>query len=195
MTLISTLFPSGGGGVPYPSGVPVIDAIGDIISESPGALGRDYLKAFTPRADVTVDKVWWWRHVATAANVYVGVYDNSGNLLSDCAVDADTTTGVHEVNSTNFDLTAGSLYYLAINQSAKVFGCDTTLATDEVLSFQLTVGSREDLGLYSGGTAPPGARSWGAPYKARANAALLDPITMSGFTTHTLIISMGIVPT
>ena len=75
---------------------------------------------FIPFNDVTVSEVGYWREGTTAADVYVGIYDASGTLLTDCAVDTDTTQGLHAVSTTNVDLTGGNKYYIAINQSAQV---------------------------------------------------------------------------
>lgn len=196
MTALSTLVGGGGGAKPYPSGRPIVGAWPNAVAAS-NQVGIDYLKPFVPRADVTVDKLWWYRAAATSGNAYLGMVDASGNRLDDCAVDAVTTVGLHEVSTTNFDLTAGNLYYLIMNLSANnIAGGDTLGTTDEVLSAQAIFAKDEeiDLGIYASGTFPTSFQSAITAQKTRTNAAVPDPLTLTGWSGGARIMLFGAVP-
>jgi len=193
MTLSSTLFPAaGGGGVPYPAGTHILSPWPNTMATQ-SQVDQDILLPFVPRYDVTIDKLWYYRNASTAGNVYMGAYDNSGNLLSDCAVDSDTTIGLHEIDSTNFDLTAGNLYYWMFNQSAAVIGGDATGGTDEENAFLNAYAHANpfDLAMFSGGTFPSNGRARCYASKTRTNAAPIDPITMSGWDVSTRVYIFG----
>lgn len=196
MTALSTLFPSASGGTPYPSGVQIVGPIPDTVTAA-NLADTDYLLPFVPRADVTIDKLWWYRFDATAANIYMGMIDSSGNRLDDCAVDSDTTAGLHEISSTNFDLTAGNWYGIIINASAGVIGGEGSAArTDNIMSQQAAYIATNPLPLsiYSGGTFPVLAERFIQATKSRTNAAVPDPVTMSGFAGATDHLLFGAVP-
>ena len=156
----------------------------------------DYIFPWAPRKLLTVDKVAWYRDAGTAANVYVGLYNSAGTLLTDCAVDSDTTTGWHAVDTTNVTLSAGQVYYLAANVSGDVMGTwsltnqtsagnMSSVYADQVTDYghNLTIGSA------------PGTATLPTYSKARTNAALLSSLTMSGWSDSTSGIApvMGVV--
>ncbi|HAH10225.1 MAG TPA: hypothetical protein DCL48_09000 [Alphaproteobacteria bacterium] len=183
MTLASALFGGGGSGLPYLSGVlyPCLNYSGSIAS----TINRDYLLTFAPRKSVTVDKVAWHRDQATAANIYVGIYSSAGVLLTNCAVDTDTTVGWHAVDTTNITLLPTQVYFFAINVSADVLTIANT-----------TPGNSADYGgLVQLGVAMSASTGVSGAFKARTNAALLSSLTMSGFTVMgTDIPALGFVP-
>jgi hypothetical protein len=197
MTDLSALGSGGGGNKPYPSGVPLIGPIPNNLATGLIA-GHDYLLPFVPRADVTVDKLWWYRYSATAASIYMGLVDSSGNRLDDCAVDSDTTVGIHEVDTTNFDLTAGTWYGVIINPSASsVASGDQMGSTDQDLSAQIAYNYAHpmDIGLFASGTFPSSGRTLMTARKSRTAAAVADPTTMTGWAGNIGFIPfIGIVP-
>jgi hypothetical protein len=170
MTLASALY-GGSGGLPYLTGAlyPLFNYSGTNASTS----GRDVLSTFSPRRAVTVDKVAWHRDQGTAANVYVGIYSSAGTLLTNCAVDANTTTGWHAVDTTNITLLPTAVYFFAINVSADVL----------TMSPSHTPNSAEYGEMIQLGATPGAASGISTIYKARANAALLSSLVMSGFTS------------
>lgn len=189
----SELFAAGGGGVPYASGVPHWWTIPNGLTATAGAAGEDMLQAFVPRADVTIDKVAWLRASASAADVYVGVYDKTGALLSDCAVDSDTTVTTHEVSTTAVNLLQGELYFWCMNQSAGVACFDATAAGDNEVLDRMLKNYIPDLSNM--GTLPTSGWQLGGMWSnARANAALLSSITLSNFDTYNRIAMTGVTP-
>lgn len=151
---------------------------------------NDYIVPFTPRADVTVDKVAWYRTSGAAASVYVGIYSIDGTLLTDCANDFTNNIGWHGVETTNVDLLQGSLYWLALNASAGVAataGASTGVygspgqAYTSVYGFAVNVGSA---------TNTAGA----AQLKPRTAGTLLSSLTMSGWGSSPNAALMGIIP-
>jgi hypothetical protein len=185
MTLASALF--GVSDAPYVAGsvYQSIPYVAEGVVASP--VNTDVIVPFVPRATFTLDKVAWSRDQATAANVYVGLYNAAGTLLTDCAVDTDTTTGWHLVDTTNVVLRVNQLYYLAWNGSADVASTHRVASTPEATIYFLDrYGTQTNLGLSN-----PGAAQ-----KARTNAALLSTLTLSGWanmTTNAAIL-MGVVP-
>jgi len=182
MTLASALY-GGSGGLPYLTGAlyPLFNYSGSNASSA----GRDYLLAYSPRRAVTVDKVAWHRDQGTAANVYVGIYSSAGVLLTNCAVDANTTTGWHAVDTTNITLMPTAVYFFAINVSADVL----TMSTGH------PVQSAEYGEMIQLGTTPVAASGTSGAYKTRTNAALLANLVMSGFTLMDQgAPSLGLVP-
>lgn len=187
----------GGGGHPYPSGVPIIGPIPDQVGAA-NSSNTDYLLSFVPRADVTVDKLWWYRASATAGNIYMGVIDASGNRLDDCAVDSNTTIGVHEISTTNFDMVAGNWYGVIINGSAGVIGGEPSPSRSDTVNAQHAVYAMlnpPQLSMFSGGTFPLTSERWSMISRSRTNAAVPDPATMTGYNAGNDILLMGIVPT
>lgn len=198
MTALSSLLPASGfGGAPYLAGRFYPMCLPNQFNLTTGAAAdRDYLLPFTPRADVTVDEVGWVRANTTAGNVYVGIYDSSGNLLTDCAVDSDTTAGLHAVSTTNVALSRGETYYLALNQSAAVANVDVTSTSDAEYTVQQMMGFL-NVGFATDQTYGANAAEMtnAASYKSRSNAALSDPLTLTGFTFDgNSMMHMGIVP-
>lgn len=196
MTALSTLVGGGGGGHPYPSGVHVGSRFVNAFAAN-GAINEDYLLPFVPRADVTVDKLWWVRTDATAGNIYMALVDRSGNRLDDCAVDSSTTTGVHEIESTNFDLTAGTWYGIILNQSVDTAAVDPLAAADEEVAAAIAYANDHplDFGLFTSGTFPSFGITAVTAIKSRTNAAVPDPLTMTGWSnTNARVPLMGIVP-
>lgn len=150
---------------------------------------RDYIVALTPRADVTVSKLWFCRVVTTAGNTYLGLYNYAGALLTDCAVHSGTTAGFQQISTTAVALTGGQQYWFVINSSAAVVQGDSVTQSDtEVVPYRAQLGYAFDLGV----TNPNIGQI--AAYKARANAALLSSLTMSGFTADSFVPLAGIVP-
>lgn len=143
MTNFNDFFPAAAGalaGVPYAPGVPVsISALDSFSNATVYAINVDNLIPFIVRADVAIDAVWWHRNNTTDANVYVGIYDAIGNLLTDCAVDADTTVGVHSVATTPITLTAGEIYYIALNESAQVATCADVQGSAAIYALQMAL--------------------------------------------------------
>jgi len=197
MTALSTLFPSAGGGsAPYPSAGYHSIGLGDLANTWGASLSSntDYLFPFVPRADVTVDSLYYLRRFS-GGDVALGMYDNSGNLLSDCALDSVTTAGYHEVATTNFDLTAGELYWWLINtSSASAVTADFLATSDQCISGILSRSIEVPGGMYSGGTAPTASNNRAGISKSRTNAIAPSTITMSGWDATTTIIVGGIVP-
>jgi hypothetical protein len=154
---------------------------------------KDFLTPFMVRADVILDEVFWLRANTTAANVYVGIYGATGTLLTDCAVDANTTVGYHAVSTTAITLKAGNIYYLALNQSAAVAGSDAIAQGDPQYTWQLL----KAMAVYdirmSATTPGPDSISGGFE-KSRTNAALLSTQTMSGWTLSSALHLGGFVP-
>lgn len=190
---------SSGGAVAWPSDVPHFFLTCESLSAaSLPQQNYDILLPFVPPADVTIKSVNWMRVATNAANVYVGIYNNSGTLLTDCAVDTGTTTGLHEVSTTHTDLTAGNLYWYALNQSSSVANIDTRGTSDidyHGVYNRFLAGQQPDFKIYSGGTAPTtSSQISGVMRKSRTNAALLSTITLSGFEATARSITAGVTP-
>ena len=152
---------------------PLAQAIGTTAS----VINEDTLIPFSVRKTVTVDKVAWWRDNTTAGNAYVGIYNTAGTLLTDCAVDSNTTVGLHAVDTTNVTLLPGRIYYLSANLSVDIAA--TVDGTPAGGMTQLDVFGA-NLGL---GVAPVASTSLTVfAAKARSNAALPSTQTMSGWT-------------
>lgn len=182
-------------GINYPSNVPqIVSPLNSVAAVTSCAVNTDYLIPFLCRADVSVDAVWWQRGNTSAGNVYVGLYDADGTLLTDCAVDADTTAGFHSVSTTPVALTAGSLYYLAMNQSVQVVVCDNGTGADGELTYWLLNGvPAYDIRMTT--TTPSGLNIAAASFsKARTNAALPSTQTMNSWTLQDDRFLGGFVP-
>lgn len=149
--------------------------------------GTDWLAPFSVRQAVTIDGVFWHRQDPTAANVYVGIYDDALNLLTDCAVDADMTApAFHVVSTTPITLIPGKVYYFAINQSVIVASRQSTVVGFEETFYDFA--TRPDMVA-----APNISHSSRCYLKARANAALLNPAVLSGWTATNLFACGGFV--
>lgn len=191
----SELFPGGGGSIPYESGIPHWWTIPNNLATTGGGVSNyDLLQPFRARADMTVDKVAWLRHAGSASNVYVGIYDKTGTLLSDCAVDTDTTTSTHEVETTNFDISQGELYFWCLNQSSfPVANIDDTASNDPEILDRMLSGYVPDLSVM--GTLPSAGYHLGGMWRnARTNAPLLSSITLSDFDAYDRIAMAGVTP-
>lgn len=187
----SELFAAGGAGLPYQSNLPHWWTLPNSLVGTSAGGNADLLQPFIPRADVTIDHVNWLRANTTAANVYLGIYDKDGTLLTDCAVDSDTTATQHEVSTTAVNLIGGNQYFWCLNQSTSVAASDVVAATDPenamFLGFQPNLGSM--------GTLPGnGYRTGGLYDNARTNAALLSSITLSDFDEYNRVIAAGVTP-
>lgn len=151
-------------------------------------VNTDWLAPFSVREPVTIDGVFWYRDSATAANVYVGIYDKDLNLLTDCAVDADTTAAAyHVVPTTPVTLLPGKIYYHALNQSVLVAmrgTGDANLFAEAMSPFA----TRPD--MVAAPNIDPVRRMY---LKARANGALLNPAVLSGWTPTNLFAVGGFV--
>jgi len=164
-----------------------------IVETTAGATGRDYLMPFFVRKSVAISQVGWFRKVVTAANVYVGIYNSAGTLLTDCAVDADTSANVwHVVPTSAVNLTAGSIYYALLNQSVDVAGAwplAQANTTQELVSGPGVYGYALGLGV-------SGVISGLTTYrKSRVAAAPLASLVMSGWANETGVTpAMGFVP-
>lgn len=181
-----------------PAGAPVTPYVSDALNGflpilagsnvTSFTVGTDWLVPFTVRETVTVDGVWWSRGNTTAANVYVGIYDVDGVLLTNCAVDANTTAGYHVVSTAPVILVPHQVYYGAINQSVLV--CERN-------DIWLVTALATTLGEFAQRPAMMAAVSaaWSDQplYKARANAALLSNLVMTGWTGAALYMTGGFV--
>lgn len=199
MTLATALYGGGGAtkyrpGNLYPQNPSGIDT-------TASAANYDYLIPWSPRANMTLDRVAWYRDNSSSANVRVGLYSSAGVLLTDCANDNNTATGWHLVDTTNVALTANTFYWLCWNSSADVAGTQVqatgTAIADIRPRFEELV---FEYGLAVGMGAAPGVTMDG-PYltKVRTNAALLATLVMSGWSTGgisspSVVPAMGVVP-
>jgi hypothetical protein len=183
MTLASALYGSGGA-EKYRAGNLYL-AIPTPIEAASCSTGTDYIVPFIPRANMTLDRVAWYRDAGTAANVYVGLYSSAGVLLTDCAVDTNTTTGWHLVDTTDVALTANEFYWLCLNCSVDVVGVTSAYSANAAASIRPTYEAMiERYGIAIGiGIADTDLRGV-AQAKTRANAALLSTLTMSGFNLN-----------
>lgn len=181
MTTLSSLL--GASGAPYASGrFYPLTILNNFVANN-GDANRDYILPFTPRADVTIDAVGWVRRSTAAANIYVGIYDATGSLLTDCAVDSETSTGLHEVSTTAVTLSGSTPYYALLNQSVSaIANIDAISTTGAAYPLQLT-GYAEGFAKL-GGTYPSSPINFGSGvhYKARTAAAPLSSLTMTGWT-------------
>lgn len=189
MTALSSILPSSGGDLPYVSGNTHFVSRCDNPATSSLSVNRDNMWPFVPRSDVTVSDLAWHRDAATAANVYIGIYSGDGaTLLSDCAVDADATVGMHVVSTTDFDMTKGELYWLCLNQSAQVAASDFFSDADEgtlIDGWRFGAGMGIDFNLYSTFRSYNINSGNGHMYKARTTAALPSTQTMSSWLQET----------
>ena len=193
MTLLSTLV-GGGSAASYRAGN-LYPALPRAIQTTASAADNDHIVPWLPRATMTLDKVAWYRDIATAANVYVGLYDSAGTLLTDCAVDIDTTTGWHLVDTTNVTLVAGSFYWLAWNASADVAGTQAFISNTSYAAIDPTYDVLAELaGLAVGIGTADATISGVAQKKSRINAALLSSLTMSGWALDAAPPALGVVP-
>lgn len=181
----------------YPSGQPFWFTLPNNLAGFRSKANEDILVPFIPPADVSIDSVDWIRNSTSAANVYVGIYDAAGTLLTDCAVDSVTTAGLHQVDTTNADLTGGNLYYWCLNQSSSVAVIDNYSAGDievEAAIHRFSRGEQVNLAMLS--SLPSEARSLAYfVSKARTNAALLSSLTLTGWTASASdIIAAGVTP-
>jgi len=185
------IFGGGRSGSPYQPGVfyPAIQ-LNTFTTAMP--VNRDYITPFQPRSIITVGEIGYKRVNYTAGNIYVGIYDFAGNLLTDCAVDATTTAGLHAVSTTPVPLDAGEWYWIAINASSGVVGGDAAVSSDpepqdwyatrNMLGYAVDVGFNPLLGT-----------SKLSAYKARSNAALPSTQTMTGWTPDTFTPFIGVI--
>ena len=195
MTALSTLVGGGGGANAWPSNVPHVFMLPNNMMGTQTQANYDMLCSFVPPADVTIDSVDWFRGTATAGNAYVGVYDASGTLLTDCGVDNDATVGFHQVSTTNTDLAGGALYYWCLNVSATIAGIDSAATTDpELIARMVTLEAHQpDFSIL--GTSPTvGNLLSGLIRKSRSNAALLSNLTMSGWDVWGRYTTAGVTP-
>lgn len=77
----------------------------------------DHVGFFRVQQACRVDAIRWERASVSVANVYVAIYDQDGNILTDCPVDADTTVGSHSVACTEFALIPSQFYAIQLNGS------------------------------------------------------------------------------
>ena len=187
MTLASALFGGGGRG-PYIPGKIYPFSVAGTFDTVASVVNQDRIFPFIPRKNATLDRVCWYRDNTTAGNAYVGVYSSAGVLLTNCAVDADTTVGWHAVDTTNVALSASSTYYICINVSVDIAG---TMVVNR--NIPASDGAIESVYLQDAGMAADlGAAASFIALKARTNAALLSTLTMSGFTGATSMACMGL---
>jgi len=195
MSTWESIFPAaaGGGTLPYQSLVPHnLRRMSNSVTVSDAFINQDYLIAFTARSDVTINRVWWVRGNTTAADVFVGIYSATGTLLTNCAVDANTVQGVHQVTTSNVNLVAGGLYYFAINESALVAVCAPVLnSSGEEINQALNFINLNVL-IYS--TIPNHAAVISSARKDRTAALMPATQTMTGWTAQALAIYGGFTP-
>ena len=169
-------------------------AIGLGIGTGVSLANVDCIMPFSPRRNVTVDRVAWYRDNTTAANVYVGIYSSAGVLLTDCAVDTDTVVGWKAVNTTDVALVQDEIYWLAWNASVDVAGTWALASSATLTSISPTYEAYvETYGMAVGIGTADNVMAGAAQQKARTNAALLSTLTMSGFSLLSLMPGVGIV--
>lgn len=78
---------------------------------------RLYLFPFVVRKAVTIDELFWYRDETDNANVYVGIMDQDGTAVTDCAADSDTTVEVRKVSTSSVELSPDKSYVFGINSS------------------------------------------------------------------------------
>jgi hypothetical protein len=171
-------------------------SVGGQVSTAASTVDTDHVFAFIPRRTATLDRVCWNRDNGTAGNAYVGVYSSAGVLLTNCAVDSDTTTGWHAVDTTNVLLLNTSYYYICINVSVDIAGTMLTNGGWPMDAPNASAGKtagaiHPDYILWSGLNTDLGAAEYIAT-KARANAALLSSLTLSGFSAGSSMPAMGL---
>jgi hypothetical protein len=195
MTLASALFGGGGGAIKYRAGNLYL-ANPQAISTGASVADTDYIIPFSPRVSMTLDRVAWYRDIGTAANVRVGLYSSAGTLLTDCAVDTNTTTGWHLVDTTNVNLQASEFYWLCWNASADCAGTAANRTQDADANQRPPYADLLDrFGLAVGiGTATSVDQRGVAQIKARTNDALLSTLTMSGWAETVNPVAMGVIP-
>ena len=185
------IFGGGRSGSPYQPGVfyPAIQ-LNTFTTAMP--VNRDYITPFQPRSIITVGEIGYKRVNYTSGNIYVGIYDFAGNLLTDCAVDANITGGFHAVSTTPVLLDAGEWYWIAVNASSAVVNADSVVtgdaelygwyATRNMLGYAVDVGFDPILGTFKL-----------TGYKSRSNAALPSTQTMTGWTADTFTPFIGVI--
>jgi|21_taG_2_1085346.scaffolds.fasta_scaffold44132_2 hypothetical protein len=198
MTALSTLFPSVGGAVDYTSNIPIFAQFPSNWNTSAHSAGKDYFIPLQVRAEVTIDEVFWLRHATTAGNVYVGICDASGNVLTDCAVDSDTTIGLHAVSTTPVTLSPSTQYYLMFNSSVLNIGkADGGANADGEWPLQvaMAISNGINMDLFTGTNWAANAnRIVGARSATRANAAFPDPMTIGSWDYTATIFAIGVIP-
>ena len=197
MTLATALYGGGGSGTKYRAGNLYLAAPG-AIGTTASSINVDTIIPFSPRLNMTLDRVAWYRDNTNAGNVYVGLYSSAGVLLTDCALDNDTTAGWHLVDTTNVALTANEFYWLCWNASADVAGTQTLSTSDAVASLRPTYEAlMEQYGLAIGIGGTSTDMRGTAQAKTRTNAALLATLTMSGWAQindNLNVPVMGVIP-
>jgi len=193
MSTWESIFPEAGGNLPYLSLVPhSLRRINNATNTNSAVINRDYLTAFTARADVTINRVWWLRANTGAANVSLGIYGATGTLLTDCAVDTNAVAGVHQVTTSNVNLVSGQLYYFAINVSSLVAVCAPgDITADDVINNALNFMNFNVL-IYS--SVPAHSEIISAAFKSRTTALMPATQTMTGWTAQALNIYGGFTP-
>jgi len=193
MSTWEDIFGGGRSGFPYQPGVfyPAImlNSLAMAITAN-----RDFIIPFQPRSIITVGEIGYKRVATTAGDVYVGIYDFAGNLLTDCAVDANTTAGLHAVSTTPVLLDAGEWYWMAVNASSAVVNGDTIYAND--VESQDWYATRNMLGYAVDVGFDPTATSGTfklSGYKSRSNAALPSTQTMTGWTADWFTPFIGVI--
>ena len=184
---------SGSSGSPYQPGVfyPAImlNLLTTIMYQN-----RDYITPFQPRSSITVGEIAYKRATASTANVYVGIYDFAGNLLTDCAADAEPTVGLHAVSTTPVLLDAGEWYWIAINAASSLVHGDNIYSADlEPQDWYTTrnmLGYAVDVGFDPIATAGTSKLSG---FKSRSNAALPSTQTMTGWTADWFTPFIGVI--
>lgn len=181
-----------------PAGAPVTPYVSDALNGflpiltgtnvTSFTVATDWIVPFTVRETVTVDGVWWRRANTTAANVYVGIYDVDGVLLTDCAVDADTTAGYHVVSTAPVILVPNRVYYGAINQSVLVCVRNDPSTASDLLTTMGQFAQRPAMMAAVSATWSDQPLS-----KARATAALLSNLVMTGWNGASLYMAGGFV--
>ena len=157
------------------------------VAATASVVNEDRIFPFIPRRNATLDKVCWYRDNTSAGNAYVGVYSSAGILLTDCAVDADTTVGWHAVDTTNLALVSTQAYYLCINVSVDIAGTMTVNQNLPATAGAIDLAYLQDAGIAT----DLGATTQYIVSKARTNAALLSTLTLSGFTGVASMAMMG----
>ena len=156
-------------GFPYISGTlyavtPATDAAAAV------AANRDYVLPFMVRETVIISAVMHSRLTVNAGDIYTGIYNAAGELLTNCAVDSVNTAGIHTVSTTPASLVPRNVYYFCANSSA----ASILEYTQGLSDWQFEIGFPR-IGAITGDGA--------GFYKARPAAALLSSLDLTGWTS------------
>jgi hypothetical protein len=188
MSVWTDLFPSSSGNSLWPS-LPS-GALMQIGASGGADLGynRDYFFFFAPKRTFTFDELMYYHGSSTSAhNTYIGVYDIDGNLLTDCAVDTDTTANTwHAISTTPVTLVEGNVYVTCANTDIM-----DVLIRSQTWSYTQNYGAHHYVPVFPGLTEGMLTRYVGE--KTRTNAALPSTYDFSTLSNGSYGAFMGFV--